>query len=178
MNKDMKQLWLTTFETSFGQFKIGSTTKGLALVMLPSEDSMLSQELIKRKFPDYKIEQDDKINEKAKSEIIEYLNGNRKQFDLPLDLICTEFQEKALDEVARIPYGQTKTYGEIAHILGKPGASRAVGTANARNPIPIIIPCHRVLASNGLGGYAGGLLFKRKLLALEGALTLDMIESK
>ncbi len=73
-----------------------------------------------------------------------------------------------LERVAAIPYGHTLTYGAIARAIGKPGAARAVGAANARNPLPLLIPCHRVVASNGLGGYGGGLAMKRRLLELEG----------
>jgi methylated-DNA-[protein]-cysteine S-methyltransferase len=82
----------------------------------------------------------------------------------------TPFQRSVLEAISRIPAGETMTYGEVAAVAGKPGAARAVGNVMAHNPIPLMLPCHRVVASNGLGGFTGGLEVKRKLLKLEGAL--------
>ncbi len=98
-----------------------------------------------------------------------YLNGAKVEFDGPTDPDTgTPFQNQVWNSVKRIPYGVTRTYGEIAKELGKPGASRAVGTANGANPLPIIVPCHRVIQSDGkLGGYAGGVTIKDALLRLE-----------
>ncbi|MFC1639574.1 methylated-DNA--[protein]-cysteine S-methyltransferase [Gemmatimonadota bacterium] len=102
------------------------------------------------------------------NELREYFVGERKHFTFPIEASGTEFNRTVWDLVARIPYGQTVTYGEIARDLGNSGAARAVGTANGRNPIPIVIPCHRVVAAGGkLGGFGGGLPLKRKLLDLE-----------
>ncbi|MEV3992717.1 methylated-DNA--[protein]-cysteine S-methyltransferase [Streptomyces sp. NPDC049837] len=93
------------------------------------------------------------------------------EFDLPLDLAGTPFQRGVWELLRTIPYGETRSYGELAEVLGKPGASRAVGLANGKNPVGIIVPCHRVIgASGGLTGYGGGLDRKRRLLAFEGAL--------
>ena len=98
----------------------------------------------------------------------EYFLGKSKSFDLPLDVVGTPFQIRVWNELKKIPYGKTNSYKDIATRLANPGASRAVGTANGRNPLSIIIPCHRVIAANGtLGGYAGGLEIKTKLLDLE-----------
>jgi len=106
----------------------------------------------------------------AAKQLEEYFRGDRKKFDFPLVLHGTEFQKKAWEALQKIPYGHTCSYGEIAAIIGNPKASRAVGMANNRNPIPIIIPCHRVIGHNGkLTGYAGGLELKQKLLELEQA---------
>ncbi len=97
-----------------------------------------------------------------------YFCGNLTRFDLPLDLVGTEFQVKVWRALCRIPYGATCAYGQIARALGQPGAARAVGLANNRNPVPIIVPCHRVIGADGsLTGYGGGLPRKRKLLELE-----------
>jgi methylated-DNA-[protein]-cysteine S-methyltransferase len=97
-----------------------------------------------------------------------YFCGNLTKFDLPLDLAGTEFQLKVWKALCRIPYGETRTYGQIAGALGQPGAARAVGLANNHNPVPIIVPCHRVIGADGsLTGYGGGLPRKRKLLDLE-----------
>jgi methylated-DNA-[protein]-cysteine S-methyltransferase len=98
----------------------------------------------------------------------EYFAGRRKEFDLPLALAGTEFQRKVWRKLQEIPYGETISYGELAKRVGNPKASRAVGSANGKNQIPIVIPCHRVIAGDGgLGGFGGGLTVKEKLLALE-----------
>lgn len=105
---------------------------------------------------------------RAKEQLEEYLSGNRKIFDLPLAPEGTEFQLKVWNELRKIPYGETYSYKKVAENVGNSKASRAVGMANNRNPIPIFIPCHRVVGSNGkLVGYAGGLDLKEKLLSLE-----------
>jgi methylated-DNA-[protein]-cysteine S-methyltransferase len=102
------------------------------------------------------------------TQLEEYFVGERTDFDVPMELDGTEFQRQVWDELGRIPFGETISYGELARRVGRPNGPRAVGQANGRNPIPIIVPCHRVLASNGIGGYGGGLKLKRALLALEG----------
>ncbi|MFJ6854525.1 methylated-DNA--[protein]-cysteine S-methyltransferase [Streptomyces sp. NPDC091271] len=97
-----------------------------------------------------------------------YFAGELKEFDLPLRLHGTDFQRGVWSELVRIPYGETRSYGELADRLGKPGASRAVGLANGRNPVGIIVPCHRVIGASGsLTGYGGGLDRKQRLLAFE-----------
>jgi methylated-DNA-[protein]-cysteine S-methyltransferase len=108
----------------------------------------------------------------ATRQLDEYFAGRRVTFDLALDLERVKpFQRAVLQIAQRIPLGKVWTYGRVAEALGKPQASRAVGQALAHNPVPVIVPCHRVIASGGgLGGYAGGLERKRRLLALEGAL--------
>lgn len=98
----------------------------------------------------------------------EYFRGRRREFDLELDLQGTEFQKRVWQELSKIPYGKTLSYKDIAARLRKPTACRAVGTANGRNPVSIIVPCHRVITSDGkLGGYAGGLKTKTRLLEIE-----------
>lgn len=105
----------------------------------------------------------------AEAQLREYFAGARRTFDLPLAPHGTAFQQRVWTALRAIPYGETRTYGELAAAIDSPNASRAVGMANHRNPIPIVIPCHRVIGANGtLTGYAGGLEVKRKLLALEG----------
>lgn len=97
-----------------------------------------------------------------------YFAGKRTAFDLPLDLRGTDFQKRVWGALLTIPFGETRSYGEIARAIGRPSASRAVGAANGRNPISIIAPCHRVIGSNGsLTGFAGGIEAKRLLLGLE-----------
>ncbi len=100
----------------------------------------------------------------------EFFEGTRKAFTIPLELRGTEFQKKVWNAVLKIPYGSTTSYAQIAERIGNPGAVRAVGAANGRNPIAIIVPCHRVIGSDGeLCGYGGGLWRKEKLLSIEGA---------
>jgi methylated-DNA-[protein]-cysteine S-methyltransferase len=105
----------------------------------------------------------------ALRQLTEYFAGTRREFDLPLRLRGTEFQKRVWQELTEIPYGQTWSYGELAKRINNPSASRAVGLANGRNPISILVPCHRVIGADGsLTGYGGGLERKRWLLAHEG----------
>lgn len=109
--------------------------------------------------------------EQARGELEEYFAGVRRRFEVPLSLQGTPFQQEAWEALRAIPYGETRTYGEQAQAIGRPRACRAVGMANHRNPVIIMVPCHRVVGSGGaLVGYAGGLEVKRRLLELEGAL--------
>jgi methylated-DNA-[protein]-cysteine S-methyltransferase len=104
----------------------------------------------------------------TQNQLQEYLGGERMSFDLRFDLRGTEFQEKAWLALLSIPYGATTTYGDQAALLGRPKAARAVGAANGRNPISIILPCHRVVGASGhLVGFAGGLDTKKQILAFE-----------
>ena len=113
--------------------------------------------------------QDTPLLLEAKRQLEEYFAGLRAGFSLPLNPQGTAFQKKVWQQLEAIPYGQTRTYGQIAAAVGQPTASRAVGGANHNNPIAIVIPCHRVIGANGkLTGYAGGLDIKEKLLRLEG----------
>ncbi len=108
------------------------------------------------------------FSEKVFFQLTEYLENKRIDFDVPYTLIGTDFQKKVWAALCEIPYGETRSYKEIATAVGNPKASRAVGLANNRNPIAIIVPCHRVIASDGkLTGYAGGLDVKEQLLKLE-----------
>jgi methylated-DNA-[protein]-cysteine S-methyltransferase len=108
--------------------------------------------------------------DEVRRELDEYFDGRRRDFDLVLDLRVAPFHEEVLHELARVPYGQLDTYGGLAAKVGRPRAARAVGTVMHHNPIPIVLPCHRIVGANGsLTGYAGGLHVKRALLELEGA---------
>jgi len=112
-----------------------------------------------------------KIFEEAEKQLIEYFNGQRRHFDLKLNLVGTNFQKTVWQALMDIPYGQTASYKDIAVKLGKPTASRAVGMANGKNPLPLVIPCHRIIGSGGkLTGYAFGLELKEALLNLENRL--------
>lgn len=106
----------------------------------------------------------------AAQQLTQYFSGERQQFDLPLAPEGTAFQQQVWQQLQALPFGTTCSYGELAAKLGKPNAARAIGMANNRNPLPILIPCHRVVGADGaLVGYAGGLAIKQQLLQLEGA---------
>ena len=141
-------------------------------LLLAGEDDALSM----IGFPKGKMRRDPEpdwiYNEKplanARRQLEEYFAGSRKDFDLPVILDGTEFQVEVLKALQKIPYGETVSYGEIARRIGRPRAVRAVGAANGRNPIPIVVPCHRVIGSSGdLTGFGGGLDTKEALLRLE-----------
>ena len=109
-----------------------------------------------------------KLTDKAAKQLEEYFAGKRRHFDLPLQPNGTAFQQSAWNALISIPYGETRSYKQVAQMIGNPDASRAVGMANNRNPIMIIIPCHRVIGADGaLAGYGGGLTMKQRLLELE-----------
>jgi methylated-DNA-[protein]-cysteine S-methyltransferase len=115
------------------------------------------------------------IAAEAARQLRAYFAGKLREFDLPLDMHGTDFQLRVWRELERIPYGETRSYSQIAAAIGTPQAVRAVGAANGANPIPIVVPCHRVIGAGGkLVGYGGGLPLKRRLLELEGALALPL----
>ncbi len=108
-----------------------------------------------------------------RAQLEEYFAGRRKQFDLPLDLEGTEFEKRCWQALLAIPFGETRSYADVARAIGSPKACRAVGLANRNNPVAIVVPCHRVIGANGaLTGYGGGLEIKRKLLELESSQVL------
>jgi methylated-DNA-[protein]-cysteine S-methyltransferase len=125
-------------------------------------------ERIRKKLDANFVEQNDELLEKTKKQVDEYLSGNRKEFDMPLLMVGTDFQRRVWEALMKVPYGVTSTYGQIAEDIGRPKAVRAVGNANSANPISIIVPCHRIIGSSGeLVGYGGGLSVKKRLLKLE-----------
>lgn len=116
----------------------------------------------------YTVEADEAMTASVREELSEYANGRRRTFDLPLAFGGSEWQKAVWRELTRIPFGETRSYGEIADSLGRPGAARAVGRANASNALPLVVPCHRVIAADGtLGGFNGGLHLKERLLEHE-----------
>jgi O-6-methylguanine DNA methyltransferase len=116
----------------------------------------------------YEVLRDETRTAQARRELGEYYAGERREFGLTLSLVGSEWQKAVWTELTRIPYGETRSYGEIADSLDRPGAARAVGRANASNRLPLVVPCHRVIAADGtLGGFNGGLHLKERLLAHE-----------
>ena len=139
------------------------------LLLTADDDGALTGVNLPNRHPDPAgWERDDELLADARRQLTEYFAGERTAFDLPLRPAGAPFQLRVWEALMRIPYGETASYGELARELGHPTAARAVGAANGRNPIAIVVPCHRVIGSNGsLTGYAGGLECKRALLDLE-----------
>lgn len=147
-------------DTAIGELLLAGDDDALSLVGFP-EGKM-------RRDPEADWIYNEKPFAAAIKQLNEYFAGKRQDFDLPLRLDGTEFQLLVLAELQRIPYGETTSYGDIAERIGRPKAVRAVGAANGRNPIPIIVPCHRVIGASGaLTGFGGGLDTKKELLRLE-----------
>jgi methylated-DNA-[protein]-cysteine S-methyltransferase len=112
------------------------------------------------------------------SQLKEYFKRERREFKIPLDTAGTEFQKRVWHELIKIPYGKTISYLQLSENLGNVKLTRAAGGANSANPVPIIVPCHRVINSDGsIGGYSGGIYIKEKLLELEGTLSLELFEN-
>ena len=147
-------------DTPIGELLLAGTTEALSMIGFPKGSMRRDPE------PDWIF--NEKPFEDVSRQLLEYFAGERREFDLPLELTGTEFQLSVLEELQQIPYGTTASYGDIARRIGRPKAVRAVGAANGRNPIPIIVPCHRVIGSHGdLTGFGGGLDTKEALLRLE-----------
>ena len=140
----------------------------LGNIVIKEEDGCITKVYFEREETKVEPTTETWLIKKTKKELVEYLEGKRKRFDIPVQTKGTPFQEKVWNALKQIPYGQTKSYQEIAILIGNPKAVRAVGMANHRNPVGILIPCHRVIGKNGkLVGYAGGLSKKEALLKLE-----------
>lgn len=147
-------------DTPIGELLLAGDEEALCLVGFPQG------RMRRRPEPDWIYK--DKPFADAKRQLTEYFAGERRDFDLPVRLDGTEFQLLVLNELRQIPYGETTSYRDIAERIGRPKAVRAVGAANGRNPIPIIVPCHRVVGASGdLTGFGGGLDTKEALLRLE-----------
>jgi methylated-DNA-[protein]-cysteine S-methyltransferase len=161
----------TSADSPFGPLLLATTPKGLVRVGLPNQDAdELLVDLATRVSPRV-LEAPTQLDE-ARRELDLYFEGKLTDFDLPLDWrLSKDFRRKVLRAIARIPYGQTRTYTQMASSAGNERAVRAAGTACGTNPIPLVVPCHRVLRSGGaLGGYGGGVPMKKELLRLEGVL--------
>ncbi len=177
----METLHSTTFTSPVGPLFLAASERGL--VALEFDARLPGQQTIRPNPRDLRAEKQAKsrsvrFEESARSmqayvrELKEYFAGQRREFTFALDLRGTDFQIACWRALLAIPYGETRSYGDIARAVGRPQGFRAVGMANNRNPVAIVVPCHRVIASDGtLCGYGGGLDIKRKLLELEGALS-------
>ena len=164
-------------DSPFGELLVARTDRGVVRLALPSDRGrQRPREEVLEDLAAYvspRILESPKRLDEERRELEEYFEGNRTHFDVPVDWALTPkgFRNRALHAVARIPYGKTKTYAEIAKSAGNQRAFRAAGTACGHNPIPVIVPCHRVVQTGGgIGNYGGGPDMKRALLDLEGAL--------
>ena len=161
----------TTSDSPFGRLLLAKTKRGLVRVGLPNQDAdELLVDLAERVSPRV-LEASGELDE-VRRELDLYFEGKLERFDLPLDWrLSGGFRQRVLRAIDRIPYGQTRSYTEMARKAGNERAVRAAGTACGSNPIPLVVPCHRVLRTSGaLGGYGGGLPMKQSLLELEGVL--------
>ncbi len=162
---DADEHWYTTIASPIGPLGLVATDRGLRAVSWRGDETTVKLPDAMRDDPSHPV------LAQAAAQIAEYWSGERTSFDLPLDLRGTEFQVAAWRALGEIPYGRTRSYGEQAALIGRPKAVRAVGQANGRNPVPIVLPCHRVIGADGsLTGFGGGLDTKTLLLRHEGAL--------
>ena len=159
----------TTFQSPLGRMTIAATDKGLAGLWFDGQRHLPPELCDQTVWP---AEPDHPVLQQTSQQLTEYFAGQRSSFDLPLDLSHgTPFQQSVWQALLDIPQGDTASYGDISQRIGKPAAVRAVGSAVGRNPVSVIVPCHRVIGANGaLTGYAGGLDKKTALLRLEGVL--------
>jgi methylated-DNA-[protein]-cysteine S-methyltransferase len=157
-------------DSPLGTLLVAATDRGLCRIGYDPEPER-EEELLARGFG-VRVLRAPRAVDEARRQLDDYFEGRRHEFDLGVDLTAVgDFHREVLAELARVPYGELTTYGALAERSGHPGAARAIGTAMNRNPIPIVLPCHRVVGANGkLVGYGGGLERKEQLLRLEGAL--------
>jgi methylated-DNA-[protein]-cysteine S-methyltransferase len=160
-----------TIDSPFGPLLLAATSRGLVKVSFPQFGTEQTLEELAARISPRVIETPARLDE-ARRELDLYFDGKLTEFDLPLDWQLTDgFRKRVQQAIGRIPYGQTRSYTEMARSAGNERAVRAAGTACGSNPIPIVVPCHRVLRTGGaLGGYGGGLPMKEALLTLEGVL--------
>jgi O-6-methylguanine DNA methyltransferase len=173
----MEMLHSVTMDSTIGPLFLAASGRGLVALefdaRLPGQQSIRpNPRHLREEEKGFRFEESSGLMRRYVDELEEYFAGKRREFTFPLDLRGTDFQLACWRALLAIPYGETRTYADIARAVHKPNAFRAVGMANNRNPVAIVVPCHRVIASDGtLCGYGGGLDVKRKLLELEGALT-------
>jgi len=181
--KFIETMHSTIMQSPVGPLFLAASEKGLVALefeaRLPAQattrTNLRDLRSEKRGERDIRLEESPQAMQPYLGELEEYFSGRRREFSFALDLRGTDFQLACWRALLAIPYGETRTYADIARAVGKPQAFRAVGMANNRNPVAIVVPCHRVIASDGtLCGYGGGLDVKRKLLELEGALSGTM----
>ncbi len=156
-------------ETNTGVFGAVVTDRGLAQLTFPGRPRDIREQWVRRWWPNANVIADDGRLRPIAEQLQAYFCGELRQFTLPLDMHGTQFQREVWQALQQIPFGQTRSYADIAESIGRPKAVRAVGAANGANPVPVVVPCHRVIGKSGkLVGFAGGLELKSRLLELEG----------
>ncbi|UCH10649.1 MAG: methylated-DNA--[protein]-cysteine S-methyltransferase [Fidelibacterota bacterium] len=156
------------YRTPIGKLTIVKSDHGVCYIGLPSVGPEQVQAWAQRYFPGESLRMTPAPFEQERRELLEYVQGYRTEFTFPIDHRNTPFSQHVLKEVSQVPYGGTASYGEIAQRVGRPQAARAVGRAVATNPLALVIPCHRVVGTDGsLTGYGGGLRLKKHLLRME-----------
>ncbi|MGG3640943.1 methylated-DNA--[protein]-cysteine S-methyltransferase [Bacillus gobiensis] len=161
-------IYWSRYTSKIGRFYLAATINGLCFMGAPNKGIEELENWANKRFPTYELVQDDKMLDPYKQELEEYFKGERRTFSMPVDVEGTPFQMKIWAVLKEIPYGETFTYSQIANMINKPAAVRAVGTAIGRNPLLVSVPCHRVVGKDGsLTGYRGGLEMKKSLLQLE-----------
>jgi methylated-DNA-[protein]-cysteine S-methyltransferase len=169
--KEKENLFCATQKIAGINFKVFSSPKGIRKISLNNNTDIIKSANLTR------LRSDDPYMFNIFEQFQEYLKGERKKFNVPLDIKGTEFQQKVWNELSKVPYGKTVSYKKMAEKLGNKKALRAVGKAASQNPVCILIPCHRMINSNGkIGGYSAGLKIKEKFLELEGSLSLELFE--
>ena len=171
MSVEPRVIFISQLESPIGMLWLASGVHGLIKIAFDKEKDHKLEWLL-RKFPNAKRVSGERENLGFHKELNEYFQGRRKNFTVKVDLIVSDFSKTVLNQVARIPFGATASYKYVAEAINKPNAARAVGRALATNPVPIIIPCHRVVGSDGkLVGFGGGLDIKKWLISYEKGLT-------
>jgi methylated-DNA-[protein]-cysteine S-methyltransferase len=166
-------VYCTSFDSKIGLIYVASTDRGVCKVSPPRQTKREFFRWLGDHFDDNEVTDNKSRNREAIEQLSRYFNGKLAKFTVPVDLIGTPFQVRVWKELARIPYGSTISYKQLARRVGTSRGFQAVGRANAVNPVPIIIPCHRVLGTDGsLVGYSSGVKTKEFLLKLEGALMI------
>jgi methylated-DNA-[protein]-cysteine S-methyltransferase len=166
--------YMETIESPAGPLTFATDDQG-ALLWLQFTDGeyerTVEQELQREGFS---VEQDQDVTARVRTELLEYCAGTRRELDVPFVLIGSEWQRAVWKALTRIPFGETRSYAEVAAIVGRPKAARAVGRANATNRLPLVVPCHRVISADGsLAGFAGGTHLKTRLLEHEARVVAD-----
>lgn len=162
----MVSLYWLRCPSPWGALRLLATDRGLCRIVLPGEGGV--EGWVARHLDGAVAVEGAAIVQEARAQLEDYWAGRRRAFDLPLDIYGTPFQQAVWKLLSAIPYGETRSYAQLAAALGRPRAARAVGQANGANPLPIVIPCHRVVQRDGsLGGYGGGTALKGALLELE-----------
>ena len=173
-NQKMNKIYYREFDSPIGNIKVAGTFKAICFVWIIQDSFSTFEKVVSSRFGSKPIKDRSALKE-AEDAFRRYFDGTLKKFELPLDLSTgTPFQQKVWTVLKSIPFGQVQSYKWVAGKIGNPCACRAVGSTNGKNPIPIIIPCHRVVRTNGkLGGFSSGIDIKKSLLLHEGVTALE-----